>query len=181
MAEALPLVDRVVILEPGGGVRADGTPAAVFAAHGDALADAGVWVPGRSVRARPAATAAGEVLLTAVRLGLPPRLAPTDLTVRAGEALAVLGPNGAGKTTLALQLGGLSKPGAGRLTPSPALAGPDAGTGTTPLAGGRTHPPHRLGLPGPGTPVPHRYGLRRTGPGATPDRSPRDNRTLHSG
>jgi energy-coupling factor transport system ATP-binding protein len=128
VAEALPLVDRVVVLEPGGGIRADGTPAAVFAAHGDALADAGVWVPGRSVRARPATTAAGEVLLTAVRLGLPPRLAPTDLTVRAGEALAVLGPNGAGKTTLALQLGGLSKPGTGRLTASPALAGPDAGT-----------------------------------------------------
>ena len=41
MAEALPLVDRVVVLEPGGGVRADGPPAAVFAAHGDALADAG--------------------------------------------------------------------------------------------------------------------------------------------
>jgi energy-coupling factor transport system ATP-binding protein len=128
VAEALPLVDRVVVLEPGGGIRADGAPAAVFAVHGDALADAGVWVPGRSVRARPATTAAGEVLLTAVRLGLPPRLAPTDLTVRAGEALAVLGPNGAGKTTLALQLGGLSKPGTGRLTASPALAGPDAGT-----------------------------------------------------
>src|SRR3954453_24074306 len=35
VAEALPLVDRVVVLEPGGGIRADGPPAAVFAAHGD--------------------------------------------------------------------------------------------------------------------------------------------------
>lgn len=38
VAEALPLVDRVVVLDPGGGVRADGTPEAVFAAHGAALA-----------------------------------------------------------------------------------------------------------------------------------------------
>ncbi|MEV4625250.1 ABC transporter ATP-binding protein [Micromonospora sp. NPDC049523] len=132
VAEALPLVDRVVVLEPGGGIRADGSPDEVFAAHGDALADAGVWVPGRSVRARPATTAAGELLLTADRLGLPPRLAPTDLTVRGGEAVAVLGRNGVGKTTLALQLGGLMKPGTGRLDATPALAGADAGT-----------PPHR--------------------------------------
>lgn len=122
----------MVVLEPGGGVRADGTPDEVFAAHGDSLADAGVWVPGRSVRARPAATAAGEGLLTADRLGLPPRLAPTDLTVRSGEAVAVLGRNGVGKTTLALQLGGLMKPGTGRLTATAALAGADAAT-----------PPHR--------------------------------------
>ncbi|WP_121156421.1 ABC transporter ATP-binding protein [Micromonospora pisi] len=128
VAEALPLVDRVVVLEPGGGVRADGSPAEVFAAHGDSLAEAGVWVPGRSVSARGSTTAAGDVLLTADRLGLPPRLAPTDLTVRAGEAVAVLGPNGAGKTTMALHLGGLLKPGTGRLTASAALAGPDAGT-----------------------------------------------------
>ncbi|MEU8188858.1 energy-coupling factor ABC transporter ATP-binding protein, partial [Micromonospora carbonacea] len=49
VAEALPLVDRVVVLEPGGGLRADGPPEAVFAAHGDALAAEGVWVPGRTV------------------------------------------------------------------------------------------------------------------------------------
>jgi energy-coupling factor transport system ATP-binding protein len=125
VAEALPLVDRVVVLEPGGGIRADGSPDVVFAAHGDALAAAGVWVPGRTVPPRRAATAAGEVLLTAERLGVPPRLAATDLEVRAGEALAVRGPNGAGKSTLALLLGGLLKPGTGRLTASPALAGRD--------------------------------------------------------
>jgi energy-coupling factor transport system ATP-binding protein len=49
VAEALPLVDRVVVLEAGGGIRADGPPGAVFAAHGDALAAQGVWVPGRPV------------------------------------------------------------------------------------------------------------------------------------
>ena len=45
LAQALPLVDRVVVLEPGGGVVADGEPATVFARHGDTLAERGVWVP----------------------------------------------------------------------------------------------------------------------------------------
>ncbi|MFC4017790.1 ABC transporter ATP-binding protein [Micromonospora sp. GCM10011542] len=128
VAEALPLVDRVVVLEPGGGVRADGTPEAVFAAHGAALAAEGVWVPGHPIAPRRATAAAGELLLTADRLGLPPRLGPTDLEVRAGEALAVRGPNGAGKSTLALLLGGLLKPGTGRVVPSAELAGPDLRT-----------------------------------------------------
>jgi energy-coupling factor transport system ATP-binding protein len=136
VAEALPLVDRVVVLEPGGGVRADGPPATVFAAHGAELVDAGVWVPGPPPAPRRAASPPGEVLLTADRLGLPPRLAPTDLTVRAGEALAVLGPNGAGKSTLALLLGGLLRPGTGRLAATPALAGRHA-----------ERPPHRWRAP----------------------------------
>jgi energy-coupling factor transporter ATP-binding protein EcfA2 len=123
VAEALPLVDRVVVLEPGGGVRADGPPEAVFAAHGDALAAAGVWIPGRTVPPRPATAAPGDLLLSAEQVGLAPRLAATDLAVRAGEALAVLGPNGAGKSTLALLLGGLLKPGTGRVVAGSALAG----------------------------------------------------------
>ena len=128
VAEALPLVDRVVVLEPTGGVRADGPPEAVFGGHGEALAAAGVWVPGRPVPPRRAVAAPGEVLLAAERLGLPPRLAGTDLTVRAGEALAGLGPNGAGKSTLALLLGGLLRPGTGRVSATEALAGRHAGT-----------------------------------------------------
>ncbi|WDZ84768.1 ABC transporter ATP-binding protein [Micromonospora cathayae] len=136
VAEALPLVDRVVVLAAGGGVRADGPPAQVFAEHGAALAAEGVWVPGHPVPPRRATGPAGELLLTADRLGLPPRLAPTDLPVRAGEVLAVLGPNGAGKSTLALLLGGLLRPGAGRLTADRALAGADHRT-----------PPHRWRAP----------------------------------
>ncbi|PZF57015.1 ABC transporter ATP-binding protein [Curtobacterium sp. MCSS17_008] len=42
----LDLVDRLVLLEPGGGVVADGPPAVVLAEHGAALTAAGVWVPG---------------------------------------------------------------------------------------------------------------------------------------
>jgi ABC-2 type transport system ATP-binding protein len=42
-----------------------------------------------------------------------PLLRPTDLTVAAGEAVAVTGPNGAGKTTLLRVLAGLSRPSTG--------------------------------------------------------------------
>ncbi|XQJ08972.1 ABC transporter ATP-binding protein [Curtobacterium sp. L1-20] len=42
----LDLVDRLVLLEPAGGVVADGAPDEVLAVHGAALTAAGVWVPG---------------------------------------------------------------------------------------------------------------------------------------
>ncbi|HEY6592487.1 MAG TPA: ABC transporter ATP-binding protein, partial [Asanoa sp.] len=126
VADAVALVDRVVVLTPGGRIRADGRPGEVFAVHGDSLAAEGVWVPGHPVAPRRATGAPGDELLRAEGLTLPRRLPPTDLTVRAAEALAVVGPNGAGKSTLALLLGGLLKPGDGRLAASAALAGGDA-------------------------------------------------------
>ena len=46
----LDLVDRVVVLAPGAGVMADGLPGEVLARHGAMLAQAGVWVPGRTPR-----------------------------------------------------------------------------------------------------------------------------------
>jgi energy-coupling factor transporter ATP-binding protein EcfA2 len=131
VAEALPLVDRVVVLEPGGGVAADGPPRAVFGRDGDRLAEAGVWVPGRPVTPRRAGTPAGAALLTARKAGVTGRLRPTDLHVYAGEALAVTGPNGAGKSTLALLLGGLLPATTGTVLAAPALAPPSSG------------PPHR--------------------------------------
>ncbi|GAA1863996.1 ABC transporter ATP-binding protein [Asanoa iriomotensis] len=131
--EVVPFVDRVVVLAPGGGVRADGSPDQVFGTLGKALADDGIWVPGQPLPPpRRAAAPPGEVLVTADRVALAPRLAPTDLSVRTGEALAVLGPNGAGKSTLALLLGGLLKPTAGRVVASSVLAGAVA-----------ARPPHR--------------------------------------
>ncbi|MBL7256168.1 ABC transporter ATP-binding protein [Paractinoplanes lichenicola] len=116
VAEALPLVDRVVVLEPGGGIRADGAPEMVFAAYGDRLADEGVWVPGFTIPPLKSATAATPDLVRGEGVGLAQRLAPVTLGVGAGEVLAVTGPNGAGKSTLALLLGGLMAPTAGRIT-----------------------------------------------------------------
>jgi energy-coupling factor transporter ATP-binding protein EcfA2 len=113
VAEALPLVDRVVVLSPGGGVQADGPPAAVFAAHGSSLAAAGVWVPGFDFPRLPGRTAPGPSLVSASGVSVRDRLRPTTLSAREGEVLAVTGPNGAGKSTLALVLGGLIAPTSG--------------------------------------------------------------------
>jgi energy-coupling factor transport system ATP-binding protein len=136
VAEALPLVDRVVVLEPGGGIRADGPPDEVFAIHGDRLAAEGVWVPGHPVPPRRARAQPGQGLLAAERATVRGRLPAVDLLVRDGEALAILGANGTGKSTLALLLGGLLKPDGGRITATAALAGADTAT-----------PPHRWRAP----------------------------------
>jgi energy-coupling factor transporter ATP-binding protein EcfA2 len=115
VAEALDLVDRVIVLEPGGGIRADGAPDVVFAAYGDRLAAEGVWVPGFGTGPRQAATAATEELLWTDDVTVARRLRPVSMSVRAGEVLAITGPNGVGKSTLALTLGGLLAPTAGHV------------------------------------------------------------------
>ncbi|MFJ3384229.1 MULTISPECIES: ABC transporter ATP-binding protein [unclassified Curtobacterium] len=75
----LDLVDRLVLLEPGGGVVADGPPAEVLAAHGDALTAAGVWVPG----AEPARGSARTGFRTAGRAGeMPGSAAPPTQAFR---------------------------------------------------------------------------------------------------
>ena len=116
VAEAIPLVDRVVVLEPGGGIRADGPPEKIFAAHGARLAADGVWVPGHPLPQHKAVSPPADLLVRVDDVHAGHRVPASTLDARAGELLAVTGPNGAGKSTLALMLGGLLAPTSGRIS-----------------------------------------------------------------
>lgn len=137
LEEALPLVDRVLVLGAGGGLVADGTPAQVFASQGAALAEAGVWVPG-APPPRPSARrrAEPETLVLAEQVGfMYPRadraaLEHVDMQVRTSEAVVVAGPNGSGKSTLAWLLAGLIRPTVGTVLATEAL---DPGHGHEPI------------------------------------------------
>ncbi|MQA02393.1 MAG: ATP-binding cassette domain-containing protein [Streptosporangiales bacterium] len=117
--EWLPLVDRVVVLEAGGGVALDGSPHEVLVAHRDTLVDQGVWVPGFAPDDRRSAVPAGPALLRGEELAFrypgagTAAVADVSLSVHAHEAVAVLGVNGSGKSTVALMLAGLLRPAAG--------------------------------------------------------------------
>jgi energy-coupling factor transporter ATP-binding protein EcfA2 len=116
VADVLPLVDRVIVIEAGGGVVADGSPDAVFAREGERLRQLGVWVPGAPPAAPTRRTTAGGEAIVAHDLSyLYPRgeaaaLEGVAATVRRGSALAITGPNGSGKSTLAMLLAGLLRP-----------------------------------------------------------------------
>jgi energy-coupling factor transport system ATP-binding protein len=121
VAEVLPLIDRVIVIEAGGGVVADGPPDATFAREGERLKELGVWVPGRPPAAPPRQTTAGGEAIVARDLSyLYPRsevaaLEAVGATVTRGRALAITGPNGSGKSTLAMLLAGLLKPQRGQV------------------------------------------------------------------
>ncbi|MFD3687424.1 ABC transporter ATP-binding protein [Nocardiopsis sp. NPDC058631] len=138
VADVVGLVDRVVVVEPGGGVIADGDPSAVFAEHGRSLAERGVWIPGNgpvpdlapAPGGGPRLEAVGVAARTPFQLGM--RAAPrrvvldgVDLVVAAGTATALTGPNGAGKSTLLSLVAGLSRPHRGEVLPRGPLAGAD--------------------------------------------------------
>lgn len=136
------VVDRVIVLAAGGGILADGPPAAVFAAQGAALAADGVWVPGLplDVEASPALkppvperavgetrgpapenTALRAVNLSTSRDGKMPVSTGLDTVIAAGAANVITGPNGSGKSTLALTLAGLLPELEGQVVASDAL------------------------------------------------------------
>jgi energy-coupling factor transporter ATP-binding protein EcfA2 len=121
IAEVLPLIDRVIVIEAGGGVIADGAPDAVFAREGERLRQLGVWVPGARPAAPPRRSSPGEAAIVARSLsylyprGEAPALDGIAATVRRGSALAITGPNGSGKSTLAMLLAGLLRPQGGEV------------------------------------------------------------------
>lgn len=118
----LPMIDRVVVLQAGGGVLADGTPEEVLRTRGAELAAGGVWVPGfePKVRAREGRAIGRPPMITgedlAVGRGREAHVVhDVDLALGPGQALCVTGPNGSGKSTLALALAGLTAPQAGTI------------------------------------------------------------------
>jgi energy-coupling factor transporter ATP-binding protein EcfA2 len=115
------LVDRVVVLEPAGGVLADGPPGEIFSRLGARLRAEGVWVPGppparlAPPRAPGLPVVAAEGLSVVYPGSTSPALDGIDLTAYEGQVLAVTGSNGSGKTTLALALASLLAPTGGEV------------------------------------------------------------------
>lgn len=122
-------VTRVIVLDPDGGILADGPVDAVLGSAGARLAELGVWVPGALPEgpARNASAGSGSTRLTASRLSVARHAVQLaaegiDLRVAAGETLTVSGVNGAGKSTLALTLAGLLPVHSGTLSADATLA-----------------------------------------------------------
>lgn len=122
------LVDRIIVLEPGGGVAADGAPNEILRGRGAELARAGIWVPefppARPTRApRDAASIMTARDLVIGHARSIPVQSGIDLDVESGRVLALTGPNGVGKSTLGLTLGGLLPSLGGTLDASPLAGG----------------------------------------------------------
>ncbi|CAN5266473.1 ATP-binding cassette domain-containing protein [soil metagenome] len=124
----LPVVDRVVVLDAGGGILADGPAQDTISHARDHLIRAGVWVPDspRPFVRRDRGADQGAVLVAAgLHVGQPAgqTLPHTlDFAIHQGATTVITGPNGAGKSTLALTLGGLIPARRGSLQSTAALA-----------------------------------------------------------
>lgn len=124
----LPLVDRVIVLAPGGGIVADGPPSSVFSQHGAELAALGAWVPGIShglVPRTPPASGGDALCGTELVIGYetdnPVRTFPS-VSIPAALSTTLTGANGSGKTTLALTLAGLVPALSGRVVASDSIS-----------------------------------------------------------
>ena len=129
------LVDRVIVLAPGGGVLADGRPDDVLAREGAALAASGVWVPGHAPEPPARVGFRGPELVRTKGLAVGRRpgvvlRSGIDLRIDEGRCLAITGPNGTGKSTTGLTLAGLIRPAAGTVDAS----GIADGLGAAPLS-----------------------------------------------
>ena len=112
-----PYMDRVLVLEPGGGIIHDGTPQQLFAPGPvrDELIELGVWVPGYvpRIEALPETSLEATRLLEATNVavsrskGAAAVATNLELTITSASAWCIRGANGAGKSTFALTLGGL--------------------------------------------------------------------------
>ncbi|MEO6941990.1 MAG: ABC transporter ATP-binding protein [Terrimesophilobacter sp.] len=134
----LPLITRVIVLSPGGGLLADGPPDDVLLARGQELGEAGIWVPGCPPLFPPHRHSPGPLLLSTRELTIGRASTGTvtfdrsvpDAEINEGTATAITGSNGSGKTTLGLTLAGLLPPLDGDVVASPQLR---SGAGERPI------------------------------------------------
>lgn len=131
------LMDRVLVLAPGGGIAYDVAPEELYTDESlrAELAAEGIWIPGFVPKTKPVSNHVGEELLSAealvaARTAKAVRTRATQLSLKAGQALVIRGENGAGKSTLALTLGGLLEPISGSVQVTEVLAD---GIGTEPF------------------------------------------------
>ncbi|MBV7364252.1 ATP-binding cassette domain-containing protein [Actinomycetaceae bacterium TAE3-ERU4] len=134
-------VDRIVVLERGGGVRADGSPREVLSALGDQLATEGVWTADftRPIPLPAADFETSSPLLSARNLTIgyeadKPIQENLDLDILEGISTCIVGHNGAGKSTLALTLAGLLPALGGSVEACAKLRAPNVEFDSQPLA-----------------------------------------------
>lgn len=121
------LCRRVVVLDADGRVLVDGPTDRVLHDHVEALLAAGIWVPGEAAPeprrvdwGGPDQSPSGDVPFLSLRDlavsapgGAQTLVDELDLTLQAGDALAVTGPSGVGKSSLLRVLAGVRSPAAG--------------------------------------------------------------------